>query len=974
MNISNSKDSLYNDVFNGKTTKSHSPNRPYTYGIPSRFVKNNNSPHCHNNQNDNDNILKQFENGITISIIKPSQRYSNEDNLNANAIDSRATSKLEFVQPEEMKKKLVTNLNSNDVNSTFNFDVNATKQIDEANRLFENLALEQRKISIEEEREIKKVFQNLFIFDVFPDDVVDIILSSIYIIKVQKDELLIKQNSKNTSFYIVAEGQLESYNCNDPSPEDKPLKIFNAWDYFGQESLIMKNHYENFQYSIKCKEPATIFVLKGEIFLGIKQKLVRLHYDERYDFLNTIIFFKSLDCIVKHSIADRLKIANFEEGEKIIKKGDKESAIYLIKSGNVSVCYKGNEIKTMGKSTYVGIISVLMKKKRTLDVYAKEKTVCFKLTDVDLKDCLGKEYIDVMLMSIFREYINANATIAELINEKNMESVFHQFHLVSYTKNEKINLKNKNLKRVMFVLEGNLININTMKVEYSSGAIIGEETLTNNLDISSDLMAFPDCLTLEGNLFDISNYLGEDFRATTINFLHKVKKIKRNSFFSKLSDNSIKRIVDQIKKEKFFAGQKIIEEGTEANKMYIIIKGIVRVTKNGITLRDLEKDSFFGEIGLLTARKMRTASITAINNVSCFVIFKKEFLSFAQEPEIQKLFKETQSLRNDTIELGRLKLIKELGCGKFGNVSLVTNGSSIYAIKAVNRRDANIKKRIAQYLIFERRIMLSLDHPFIVKTVKSFKNDYYVFFLQEFINGLCMFDLLHSQIKVFNLNETRFYVASILVVIDYLQKKQIVYRDLKPNNIMIDTNGYIKVIDFGTAKIIKDYTSTIIGTPHYMAPEVLLGKGYSFSCDYWSLGVVTYEIFYSRYPFGAEAKEVMEIYNDIMYSNYRFPFENEMFSPLTDFIDVMLQKQVNKRLCSVNKIKDMSLFDFFDWDDLLQMQLTPPYKPEYFDLSKLNLKSFTESYEDEINSKIDFRMASLSRIDPGNISWAEEFQ
>ena len=124
-----------------------------------------------------------------------------------------------------------------------------------------------------------------------------------------------------------------------------------------------------------------------------------------------------------------------------------------------------------------------------------------------------------MLITIFREYIYKNATISELINEKNIDQVFKHFRLVQYTKNVKINAQNKNLKRIMLVLEGNLVDANTMKTEYSSGSIIGEETLTNNIDISSDLMAYPDCLVFESNLDEISGYLGDVFRTSTLNFL-----------------------------------------------------------------------------------------------------------------------------------------------------------------------------------------------------------------------------------------------------------------------------------------------------------------------------------------------------------------------------------------------------------------------------------------------------------------------
>ena len=149
--------------------------------------------------------------------------------------------------------------------------------------------------------------------------------------------------------------------------------------------------------------------------------------------------------------------------------------------------------------------------------------------------------------------------------------------------------------------------------------------------------------------------------------------------------------------------------------------------------------------------------------------------------------------------------------------------------------------------------------------MKSLKNETYCFFLLEFINGKNLDDYLTERKYLRNNFETKFYIASLLIIIDYLHKKNIAHRDLKPSNIMIDKIGYIKLIDFGTSKIINDFTQTIIGTPHYIAPEILIGKGYSLTSDYWSIGICMYEIFYGSYPFGNNATDILEVYKDILH-------------------------------------------------------------------------------------------------------------
>ncbi len=166
-------------------------------------------------------------------------------------------------------------------------------------------------------------------------------------------------------------------------------------------------------------------------------------------------------------------------------------------------------------------------------------------------------------------------------------------------------------------------------------------------------------------------------------------------------------------------------------------------------------------------------------------------------------------------------------------------------------------------LDLEKSILLKIDHPFIVKLVKTLKDKNFVYFLMDYIKGKELFDVLRD-INILTKFQVQFYSASIMLAVNYLHERKIVYRDIKPENIMVVTNGFIKLIDFGTAKSIKDRTDTIIGTPDYMAPEVIIGKGYSFQVDFWSIGVMMYEFMCGKTPFGEGLEEIMDIYLSII--------------------------------------------------------------------------------------------------------------
>jgi cGMP-dependent protein kinase len=350
---------------------------------------------------------------------------------------------------------------------------------------------------------------------------------------------------------------------------------------------------------------------------------------------------------------------------------------------------------------------------------------------------------------------------------------------------------------------------------------------------------------------------------TKMKVYNRINKLKKIYIFKHLSEPKLISLSQTMTKEKFNLGQVIFREDTQGDKFYLIHQGRVRITKNTKFIRDLETGSCFGELALINQDK-RSATVTAIEETLCYTLTKDVFLNIVDK-NMQDYISKKISLQNTSIMLKDLYNIKFLGKGKFGRVNLVHNTQNVYAVKAVSRMAAEKRKILTKYFKSERRIMLSLDHPFIIKLVKTMRNEHYCLFLMEYVNGVNMDDYLGARKNKKNIFEAKFYIASLVLVLEYLHKKSIAHRDLKPANIMLDHMGYIKLIDFGTSKIITDFTHTIIGTPHYIAPEVLYGKGYSHSSDIWSLGICMYEIFYGCYPFGDNAFDILEVYKEVLH-------------------------------------------------------------------------------------------------------------
>ena len=142
---------------------------------------------------------------------------------------------------------------------------------------------------------------------------------------------------------------------------------------------------------------------------------------------------------------------------------------------------------------------------------------------------------------------------------------------------------------------------------------------------------------------------------------------------------------------------------------------------------------------------------------------------------------------------------------------------------------------------------------------------------------------------------------------------------------MLDSKGYLKLIDFGTARKLQNITHTLMGTPNFVAPEILLGNGYSFSCDYWSIGVTIFFIYFGYLPFGTKAEFLNDIYNDIIQNKPEFPYDTPF--ELKVMLKGLLNKNPVERISSFETIKEESFFNDFPWDDLITFQIKPPYIP-----------------------------------------------
>ncbi|XP_032572677.1 serine/threonine-protein kinase N isoform X7 [Drosophila sechellia] len=302
------------------------------------------------------------------------------------------------------------------------------------------------------------------------------------------------------------------------------------------------------------------------------------------------------------------------------------------------------------------------------------------------------------------------------------------------------------------------------------------------------------------------------------------------------------------------------------------------------------------------------------------------------------------------LSMDNFRLLSVLGRGHFGKVILsqLRSNNQYYAIKALKKGDIIARDEV-ESLLSEKRIFEvanAMRHPFLVNLYSCFQTEQHVCFVMEYAAGGDL--MMHIHTDVFLEPRAVFYAACVVLGLQYLHENKIIYRDLKLDNLLLDTEGYVKIADFGLCKEgmgFGDRTGTFCGTPEFLAPEVLTETSYTRAVDWWGLGVLIFEMLVGESPFPGDDEE--EVFDSIVNDEVRYP----RFLSL-EAIAVMrrlLRKNPERRLGSSERdaedVKKQAFFRSIVWDDLLLRKVKPPFVPTINHLE--DVSNFDEEFTSE---------------------------
>ncbi len=806
---------------------------------------------------------------------------------------------------------------------------------------------------IDYDSDLLMVLKKHFLFEKLNEnDIKKIIYSSIKH-KVDSGKIIFKKGDDANSFFIIKKGIIKIF-------DNQNYKLISKeYSSFGEIGLI--NNLNKRKYSAISESKSTLIEINKNSYISIIEKIKNkeLNKDNIFNyFLDTHLILKGINKEEKNNFRNLIKYKEIKsiQNKTLLKEHfsncffpfDNKLKIFFIGKGKIQISIKQNNntfiSKIIPEGNNFGMLSLLFyeevqtnKNKKTKNInegdyfsgYSETSEILY-LNEKIFIECFGLNYKNYLLNSCALYFMKNDFVFNNIKNKCNIpdEEVYKLFKIKKYKQNTLIFQKgiSQTNNKSIILIEGNLSGFKTKSLIEKNKYLFEGNNILIYKDFEEDFITMRNSIIYETNFEQFQNYLiQKKLNSSYLIILYNI--LNKLNIFNEIDIKKAFEIVNYIEL-KFYKQNHIIQKiGKEFNNIYLIENGIIGVYSKTKKLKKIiDTGNTFGGLSILLEQNSLYNYIVYSKEIILYQINKNYYMDLLREQSINNYIKYKMYLESD-VSLNDLYYLSYLGRGRFGNVCLVHNEIFFYAIKAISKFFAENQKSQIKYLFSEKNTLSLIDHPFILKLIKTLKNENWVFFLMEYISGINMGEYLETRKNKNNIFETKFYAALLLLTFDYIHKKKIIHRDIKPTNIMIDKKGYIKLIDFGTAKLLNDNekTKTVIGSPNFISPEVLLGKGYSFSCDYWSIGICIYYIYYGFLPFGNNSTEIFDIYQEIIEKKITFP-DNKNFE-LNSLLNTLLDKNENNRNNLFKMLKTHFFFKDIDFDALLNYKIKAPFIP-----------------------------------------------
>uniref|UniRef100_A0A7S2P163 Uncharacterized protein n=1 Tax=Zooxanthella nutricula TaxID=1333877 RepID=A0A7S2P163_9DINO len=428
----------------------------------------------------------------------------------------------------------------------------------------------------------------------------------------------------------------------------------------------------------------------------------------------------------------------------------------------------------------------------------------------------------------------------------------------------------------------------------------------------------------------------------------------------------------------FTKGEIVLQQGEPGSTFFILYDGTVKIFKDGVEVKTLEASvargtaQYFGEGALLT-NESRAATVQVTSESAKTLVLDRDSFNALLGPLQDIIEKSSKAKANGEVrksfagagpgraappiiedEKKREKILRKdlsriglLGCGGFGTVELYEHRSTkdTYAMKGLSKGYI-VKTNMQESVMNEKNILMMTNSDFVIKLYETYNGSQTLYFLLEPALGGELYATYNRKAFHGSEKHAKYYIAGTIFAFEHLHERRIIYRDLKPENLLLTHRGHIKLTDMGLAKFVIGKTYTTCGTPDYFAPELITSMGHTNAVDWWTLGILTFELMSGHPPF--ESAYPMQIYAKVTKGIAKIPFPPKCQGNVGDLIRSLLKAEPSERLPmrpgGAQNLKSHKWFDNFDWVKMKALQLDPPFSPVV--KSKKDLANFSARKED----------------------------
>jgi len=709
--------------------------------------------------------------------------------------------------------------------------------------------------------------------------------------------------------------------------------------------------------------------------------------DDTIKFLAQVQLFKPLPPELLPALVGVSERCSYENGENIIIQGEDGMEFFIIVSGAASVLVDSKAVASLGSGDYFGENALLRDEARSATIQATSSVVTLKISrdnfrklglnqklEFQRRGAVGGGGAEVQVKppspktpeerKLMEDAIRANAnlkTMVELSQPQLDDLVSIAWKEDVAAGVELIQQDDLDANYFYIVQDGSfevLVSGQESKSAEQASVAVGTVTKGGSFGELALLYFAPRAATVKATTsatvwvmdrVNFKNIVSKSSEAATKRYIEHLKKV---DMLAALQEDERREVAKALVECVFDKGELIMTQGTPGDNFYLLVDGECSVVKDNKETAKLkgskESPAFFGEQALVNITA-RTATIKVLSETATALSLDKATFELVLGPldTIKKRGATGPTMvgrvsiavkgpvenaqRFGNIKRKDLKRLGLLGGGGFGAVELVEHVTTkeTYALKALSKGYV-VKSGMQKGVMAEKEVQIMCDSPFIVKLYETYNGEQSLYLLLELALGGELYATYNKKDFFGREGHAKFYTAGVVYAFDHMDNKNIIFRDLKPENVLLTESGHVKVTDMGLAKVVAGKTHTTCGTPDYFAPELVQSAGHTRALDWWTLGVLTFELMVGRPPF--ESPSPMQIYQKVVRGINKVNFPAKLKPSCVSLIKALCKAEPSQRLPmtkgGIQNIMDHSWYEGFEWKAMKDLTLQVPYKPQ----------------------------------------------